>query len=291
MQADSNVPEFVSRPGLTSDTRTASGEAQLAPGRVAPAAVNGPIEECYSVRLTIPKSTHDKLRRAQSLLSHAIPSGDVVQVLDRALDTLIARFETRKLGSASPRTRASEAHSSTSSGQGPRARHVPARVRRAVWERDRGQCTFVTHAGHRCSARRFLEFDHVQPVARGGTATVEGLRLRCGTHNQYSAERTFGSEFMKQKRERARNAKDQPDRVREPSGLWLITEHHAGPDQTDSLRPTSRPDRATRLGGLLAGSADSPRGEFRAKQVAVMPRVGVFAVRRGRTTARRRSRP
>jgi hypothetical protein len=37
-------------------------------------------------------------------------------------------------------------------------------------------------------------------------ATVENLRLRCRAHNQYEAERTFGTEFMRHKRESARPA-------------------------------------------------------------------------------------
>jgi hypothetical protein len=48
--------------------------------------------------------------------------------------------------------------------------------------------------------------DHVEPLARGGDATVANLRLRCRTHNQYEAERSFGSEFMHRKREEARIA-------------------------------------------------------------------------------------
>jgi len=51
-----------------------------------------------------------------------------------------------------------------------------------------------------------LEFDHVDPVARGGEATVEGIRLRCRAHNQYEAERMFGAGFMASKREAARLA-------------------------------------------------------------------------------------
>src|SRR5262249_18235753 len=88
---------------------------------------------------------------------------------------------------------------------GARSRWIPAPVRRAVWERDGGQCTFVSESGHRCSARRFLEFDHVHPFARGGKASIEGIRLRCRAHNQYEAERTFGTEFMQTKREKTRN--------------------------------------------------------------------------------------
>jgi hypothetical protein len=73
-----------------------------------------------------------------------------------------------------------------------------------VWERDGGQCTFVSANGTRCHARGFLEFDHIDPVARGGTPVIQNLRLRCRTHNQYEAERAFGADFMNHKRIRRR---------------------------------------------------------------------------------------
>jgi hypothetical protein len=83
-------------------------------------------------------------------------------------------------------------------------RYVPAAVKRGVWERDGGRCTFVSTTGHRCPARQSLEYDHVQEVARGGRATVSGIRLLCRAHNQHAAEQTFGVEFMCGKREAAR---------------------------------------------------------------------------------------
>jgi hypothetical protein len=64
----------------------------------------------------------------------------------------------------------------------------------------------VSERGRRCPSRKFLEFDHVEPVARGGQATVPGMRLRCRAHNQYAAERTFGTEFMRRKQAEARSA-------------------------------------------------------------------------------------
>jgi hypothetical protein len=39
---------------------------------------------------------------------------------------------------------------------------------------------------------------------------VDGMRLRCRAHNQYEAERVFGAEFMRRKREKAR-MNGQPD--------------------------------------------------------------------------------
>ncbi len=78
--------------------------------------------------------------------------------------------------------------------------------------------TFVSATGRRCPSRTRLEFDHVQAVARGGRASVAGIRLRCRAHNQYGAERTFGAEFMRHQREQARRAADTRRRQREARG-------------------------------------------------------------------------
>jgi hypothetical protein len=152
----------------------------------------------FALQVTIGQSTHDKLRYVQALLGHAVPSGELPAVLDRALDALIEKLERRKFAACSrsgPRRQQ----------QAPAGRYIPADVRRTVWERDGGQCTFVSTAGQRCPARTRLEFDHILEVARGGQATVAGLRLRCRGHNLYQAERTFGTEFMRRKRHDARH--------------------------------------------------------------------------------------
>jgi 5-methylcytosine-specific restriction endonuclease McrA len=201
------------RPGddrLVSAT-TPKSDSQLAPGPVAGVpTVASPMPERYLVQVAISKSTHDKLLRAQALLSHAVPSGNVAQVIDRALDALIVQLEKRKFGATKPLPQPA-APSVSKAARRPlsasRARHVPARIRRAVWERDQGRCTFVSSSGTRCGSRKFLEYDHIEPVARGGVASVAGVRLRCRAHNQYEAERVFGAGFMSLKREGARRGR------------------------------------------------------------------------------------
>ena len=42
----------------------------------------------------------------------------------------------------------------------------------------------------------------IDEVSPSLSPEVSNLRLRCRAHNQYSAERTFGAEFTKHKRER-----------------------------------------------------------------------------------------
>jgi len=157
-------------------------------GRVKPLA-----PQRFAVQFTMGRGAHDKLCYVQELLGHQMPSGDLAQIFERALDALIPQLEQRKFAAtnrARPRRRGSSRN----------PRYIPPDVQRAVWRRDRGQCTFVSEDGHRCQARKFLEFDHVQEVARGGEATESGIRLRCRAHNQYAAECTFGSEFMRHKR-------------------------------------------------------------------------------------------
>jgi hypothetical protein len=169
--------------------RVASSPNELVPERVVEPAATP--EEHFRVHLTIGRKTHDKLRYAQELLGHSVPSGDVALIFDRALDALIAQVERRKFGAArKPRAARPSMNK----------RHIPAAVRREVWSRDKGQCTFVSDSGHRCGARRRLEFDHADPVARGGKPTADRVRLRCRPHNQLEADRAFGVEFMNDKR-------------------------------------------------------------------------------------------
>jgi 5-methylcytosine-specific restriction endonuclease McrA len=153
----------------------------------------------YALQTTVDQETYDLLRHAQTLLGHQCSSGDIAPVLTRALKLLVCHLERRKLGAATRARRGARRSSAN-------PRHIPAAVRCAVWKRDEGQCTFRSEKGHRCPARAGLEFDHVEPVARGGRATVDNLRLRCRAHNQYDAERAFGAGFMQRKREQAQAA-------------------------------------------------------------------------------------
>jgi hypothetical protein len=153
----------------------------------------------FKLQVTIAQPTHDLLRRAQTLLGSRVPAGDVAQVLEKALTLLVRHLEKQKLGDTN-RPRATSRRLKRDS------RHIPSAVKRAVMERDGEQCTFVSESGRRCEARRDLEFDHVREFARGGEATVDGIRLRCRAHNQYTAETTFGEGFMHIKREQARAA-------------------------------------------------------------------------------------
>ena len=68
---------------------------------------------------------------------------------------------------------------------GSRSRHIPAAVRREVWRRDQGRCTYVDrHSGRRCGSRYRLEIDHIMPFALGGATELSNVRLRCRAHHK-----------------------------------------------------------------------------------------------------------
>jgi hypothetical protein len=77
------------------------------------------------------------------------------------------------------------------------AQNLPASVKRFVWRRDGGRCTFLEPAtGRRWEADHFLEIDHIHPVALGGTHDPANLRLLCREHNLLAAAKIFGHEKM-----------------------------------------------------------------------------------------------
>jgi len=138
----------------------------------------------YQVTFAATGATIAKLRQVQELLSHAVPTGDVAEIFDRALDALLAE--------AARRRHAATDHPRPARPTAPGSRHIPAAVERAVWVRDEGRCAFVAGTGRRCEERKFLEFHHQVPWTAGGPATPANLSLRCRAHNAYEASVYFG---------------------------------------------------------------------------------------------------
>lgn len=174
---------------------TAPLSALAGPAADAPAA---PIR--FPLHLAVTPSFRDKLAYARDLLGHAVPGGETAEVIERALDALIASLEKHRFGMGARFRPARRTRSAN-------GRCIPMAVRAEVFRRDGGCCTFVGETGYRCGSRKRLQFDHVVPLARGGRSTPSNLRLRCHTHNQLEAERVFGREFMQASREKAKQRK------------------------------------------------------------------------------------
>jgi hypothetical protein len=172
-------------------TSLVSEPPAAAPSVIRPSApVVKPIApERYVIKVTVGAQTHARLRRAQDLLQHTIPGADAATAIDEALIVLVKHLERAKAAKVEkPRDPVSPARDGRVSGI--RSRHIPANVRRAVWERDRGRCAFDGALG-RCSETGRLEFHHVVPFADGGPTDAANISLRCRAHNGYERDRWF----------------------------------------------------------------------------------------------------
>ena len=129
------------------------------------------------------RETHDKLRRAQDLLRHAIPSGDVAEILDRALTLLVADLERRRLRPTGHATLLLS--QAVAVGTYQRRSGAPCGDGIRVAAR-----SLAAAAGAR--RRAFWSFTNVEPYATGGSATIENIQLRCKAHNLYEAALFFG---------------------------------------------------------------------------------------------------
>lgn len=162
----SPAPETRVEPGLVPRPVTLSARPVLAPIS----------SDRYLLRVTLTDEGHARLRRAQDLLRHVVPTGDPAAIVERALEVLVEQLQKIKIGQTL-RPRKLGAQNVTS-------RHVPSAVKRAVWQRDEGRCAFVGREG-RCHETGFLEFHHVEPYSEGGRTTIENLSLRCRAHNAH----------------------------------------------------------------------------------------------------------
>ena len=152
--------------------------------------------DAYKVAFTADRALKAKLERAEELMRHRVGRGNLVAVIDRALDLLIEEVTKERFGKVrAPRSTAAEAEQ-----RDVVSRHIPNAIKREVLERDGEQCAFVSEEGRRCEEKGGLEFEHVDGFARTGRHTVKALKLFCTTHNRHAADKLYGRDFMEAKR-------------------------------------------------------------------------------------------
>ena len=152
------------------------------------------------LHVTVDRQFLEMLEAARDGLSHSIPGASTEQVLKEALGLLLEKQarargqvkKPRKVAANVTPTAASASSEPFHRRTGPREA-IPAEVRRAVWERDEGRCTWPLDSGGRCGSTHRLELDHIVPWARWSTPTEDGLRLLCGPHNRLAARQAFGA--------------------------------------------------------------------------------------------------
>jgi hypothetical protein len=215
------------------DSAPARSDADAMPSEPEPAPPSRLEPQRYKVQFEASEEYVELVEKAKALLSQTAPRVDLGELHLRALRALVTELERKKYA-ATDRPRQRAAHTTATqpatpsvaepapdgqlaggdaaqSGHDPeprsqlehgsecprqRGRHVPAALRRAVFERDEGRCTFRSDSGERCRETAHLELHHLVPFARGGEHRLDNLTLRCRAHNALAAEQDFGRNFV-----------------------------------------------------------------------------------------------
>lgn len=138
------------------------------------------------IHVTVSKRFLAKVDAARGALSHSHPGATNESILEAGLDLLLARHRKRRGIGAKP------ARTSRSAATG----RIRAEVKREVWARDEGRCTWPLDGGGTCGSTLRLEFDHVVARGRGGSSDAANVRLLCRFHNQLTARVTYGDDLM-----------------------------------------------------------------------------------------------
>lgn len=146
-------------------------------------------EDTFKLQIAISRTFRDEIREAQELLRHRVPDGNLAVIFRTALKGLVS--EVKKERFAIGRKARSDARPKETE-----SRHIPDAIKRAVYERDAGCCTFVDDRGNRCAATGAVEFDHIDGFARTHVHDPSGMRLLCRAHNQHAADKLYGRALM-----------------------------------------------------------------------------------------------
>ncbi len=128
--------------------------------------------------------TLEKLDRLKNLRAHKNPKMAYADLIDDMCEYMLKKLDPMAKHSAEAKF-AAPIKGPHIRGPSSNPRHIPSRLKRQIWQRDQGQCTYADPTtGRRCDSRHLLQIDHIHPVCLGGPATEKNLRLLCHAHHR-----------------------------------------------------------------------------------------------------------
>ncbi len=168
------------------------------------------LKKKFKLEFAVDPECMKKVEEVKAILSKKYPEGvPFGKLLEEMADEYQEKHspERKKKRREKRKARQIEKKREKRKGHNPskRSRHIPQAVQHEIYARDEGRCTFEGPNGVRCNSTWNLEIDHIKPYARGGIHSIGNLRLLCARHNQHEAEKTYGEEFIKQRRYNAKS--------------------------------------------------------------------------------------
>ena len=106
-----------------------------------------------------------------------VVANDVAHLSDEELKLEVANVVLKQEKRYTQLQRQQEAYARIENTDAARRERIPDDVRLFVWQRDEGKCV-------KCGGTERLEFDHIVPVAKGGSNTERNIQLLCETCNR-----------------------------------------------------------------------------------------------------------
>lgn len=187
-------------------------------------------EDKIEVKAIISKNLKVKLDRLKNLLSHKNPNMNFDELLNEVADIALEKLDRTKRctppasqqsSESSPKTEREEMKTSTNpltqkaiapqigqqAGQekSPQrdwttqkhSRNIPEAIKRRIWQRDQGRCTFISPiTKQRCGSQFQVQIDHIVPYCQNGSNQEDNLRLVCSGHNRLLAAQILGESVM-----------------------------------------------------------------------------------------------
>jgi hypothetical protein len=181
------IPQNSVHPGETAPALESPRLALRATAAGAPRDVEEPLTaELSRLHLTVSRGFMTKLQQTKDALSHSHAGATTEEILIACMELMLSRKAKQKGLVERP----------LETPRPSRTDHIPAPVRREVMTRSGGRCEWLFENGERCNSTDRVEFDHIQPKARGGKATARNIRAACRGHNLLSARREFGDALL-----------------------------------------------------------------------------------------------
>lgn len=145
----------------------------------APDRLVAPVPGRVRISFEASSALKEKLERTGTLLAHRLRTRRMEELIETLADIALRGLDpSRRAGRPRP-----------VKGN---PRRVPWSVRKQVWERDGGRCSYEAEDGTRCGSTSRLQYDHIQPWALGGrSGDAANIRLLCRAHNLRLGRRAF----------------------------------------------------------------------------------------------------
>ncbi|MFN8369783.1 MAG: HNH endonuclease [Bacteriovoracaceae bacterium] len=137
------------------------------------------------LQITIDEKLLEKINKLKAIKnkSKVLSNSELLELLvEDALST-----EEKKLEKLSPVRETSK-----------KSRYIPAKIKKSVWIRAKGQCEWRDPKNNKsCNSKQLLQYDHIIPYAHGGDNSFNQIQLLCSTHNLHRGVEIFGLKKMK----------------------------------------------------------------------------------------------